>query len=298
MATEIVKVQAEIIPRPNLVGVELAVAKLNLETDKLEPLKERADEILAVSAIAGTPEQCRVAKALQLEIKTVGKAAGLMLDPYWQVVKAAQDALSQIYANHEDKAKAIDDELKAWVKTFETEEKRKAQVEQDRINTENARLAGEKADADAKTAKEAAEVKRKAEVAVINRAMKDGAIGKREGARLLKLAGDIATAAKLNAEIDAEEAKNAPPPQVTVKPNIPTQAGVPSRTNYKAELKDPNAIIEAYIRTFAKPVNMARRVYLRQFITIDEQKIGEEARHVKDSKLMATMIPGVRFYED
>jgi DNA repair exonuclease SbcCD ATPase subunit len=300
MATEIVKPQAEIIPRPNLLGVEVAIGKLAIETEKLEPLKRKADSLLKTPAISATPEQCAQAKALQLEVRTVGKAAALNLDPYWQVVKAAQDALSQIYTVHEEKAKEIDAELKAWVKDFETEEKRKAKIEEDRKEAERIAAAEQKAKEEREERERAAKEERQAKVKEINAALKAGDIGKRQAAKMLKEAGAEEEARLQQAEAEAEESVKAAKeaPRAVVKPNIPTQAGVPSRTNYKAELLNPDAIVEAYIRTFTKPIDLERRVYLRQFITVDAQKIGEEARRVKDSKLMATKIPGVRFYED
>jgi len=301
MATseQIIKpIDPEIIPRPNLVGVEIAIRKLANETAKFDGLKLRAEAILKVAAISATPEQCAEAKALQLEVKTLGKAAGLALDSYWQVVKAALDALSQIYTNHEGKAEAIDGPLKTWVQSFEAEETKRAQQEQDRINAENARIVAEKAEAERKQREQEAEEKKKERVAEIKAAQKRGEIGKREAAKLMREVGADAEAAIEQAAADAEIAKNTPPPQVTVKPNIPKQAGVPSRKNYKAELKDPEAIIAAYVRTFAKPVDLERRIFLRKFIMINEQKLGEEARDTKDSKKMAALIPGVRFYED
>ncbi len=38
-----------------------------------------------------------------------------------------------------------------------------------------------------------------------------------------------------------------------------------------------------------------RRIYLRQFIMANEQKLGEEARTVKNSAKLNATIPGVKF---
>jgi hypothetical protein len=299
--SQIVKPEVvEIVPRPNLAGVEVAITKLKTETEKIEPLRVRAKALMSTPAITATPAQAQEAKSLQLEIRTIGKAAALNLDPYWAVVNAARDALSQIYSGHEDPAKAIDDELKTWVKSFETEEKRRAKVEEDRREQERLKAAQEKADAERKERERLAKVEKDKKIADIKAAQKLGEIGKREAARLLREAGASEEAAIEQAAADAEAAveaaKNAPREQV--KPDLRPMAGVPSRTNYKAQVTDANLLIEAYIRTFAKPVDVERRIYLRQFITINEQRVGEEARKMKDSKKMATLIPGVRFYED
>src|SRR6266436_3270962 len=294
--TEIVKPTVEIVPRPNLEGVETAIAKLAIETAKLAPLKLRADALLAKGVLHWTAADCQAAKLLQGDVRTVKKASALVLDPYWQVVKRASDALSQVYKDHEDPAQAIDDQLKANVKIFEAEEKRRADIETKRQNDERLAAAQKKAREEQEDRERQTKEEKDRKIKNINAALKRGEIGKRESIRMLKEADAIEEAKVQQAEADAEAQVQAVKDNpVTVKADIRPVAGVPSRTNYKAELIDFAQLLYAYVATFAKPINMERRLYLGRFIMGNEQKIGEEARAVKDSKKMSTLIPGVRF---
>jgi hypothetical protein len=82
------------------------------------------------------------------------------------------------------------------------------------------------------------------------------------------------------------------PPTVTVKPNITSVAGAPrAQVYYSSEVTDPQAIIRAY-ETAKDPVRIA---FLRRFIQVNEQKVGEFARETKDNKKAAELLPGVKF---
>jgi hypothetical protein len=59
---EIVKATVEIVPRPNLEGVEVAIGKLATDTAKLVPLRTRAEALIAKGAPHWTVEDCQAAK--------------------------------------------------------------------------------------------------------------------------------------------------------------------------------------------------------------------------------------------
>jgi hypothetical protein len=299
MTTEIVKATVEIVPRPNLEGVETAITKLSVETEKLPVLKEKADALIAKGPLNWTADDCQAAKLLELDVRTVKKQAGLLLDPYWEVVKTASNKLSDYYKGHEDPADAIDKQLQANVKIFEAEEKMRAQRETDRQNRERLAAAEKKAKEEREDRERKAKEEKDKKIKEINAGLKRGDIGKREAAKMLREAGAYAEAAIEQAAADTEASVQAVKDNpVTVKADVRPVAGVPSRTNYKAELKDFDQLLYAYVATFAKPINMERRLYLRRFIMANEQKVGEEARDTKDSKKMSAAIPGFRFYED
>jgi len=299
MNTEIVKPGVAIVPRPNLEGVETAIAKLSIDTEKLVPLKAKADALNAKGALNWTADDCQAAKLLELDVRNIKKAAGLLLDPYWEVVKSVSDTLGNYYKGHEGPADAIDKSLKDNVKIFETEEKRRADIETKRLNDERLAAEQKKAADERKERERLAKEAKDKKIKEIKAAHKSGEIGKREYIRMLREAGAAEEAAIEQAAADAEAQVQAVKDNpVTAKADIRAVAGVPSRTNYKAEVLDFDQLLYAYVATFAKPTNLERRMYLRKFIMANEQKIGEEARGVKDSKKMSTCIPGVRFYED
>lgn len=258
----------------------------------LTALKTQADSIVVNDAAT-----CLQAKTAQRNVRDYLKDVHAKLDPFVNLAKRTYDETRDERARWLTPGEAIDDALAAKVKAYERQEREAAQREQDRINTENARIKREKDEADRKAALEKAAADRKVRVAEINAQLRRKEITKREAAKLLKLAGADAEAAAQQAEADAEAAKNAPPPAVTVKPNIPAVAGVPSTVHYKAEVTDANLLINTFLQC-ARTLSMERLNYLRQFITVDEQAIGAEARKVKNSREMEARIPGVRFYED
>lgn len=296
--TEIVKPPVEIIPRPNLEGVETAIAKLSTETEKLASLRTRAEELIKTAGKLSANDFLQAAKLLQLEVRSIGKAAGLNLDVYWEVVKRVSNALSDIYEKHEGQAKAIDDTLKIKVKEVEAEEKRRAEIEAARINRERIEAAEKKAKEEREERERLAKIEKDRKIGEIRGALKRKEIGKREAARMLKEAGAIEEARLAEASADADAQVQAVKDNpVKVEADIPKVAGVPSRTNYKAEVKDEDLIIDAYVRAVVKE-DTERAVYLRKFIAVDEQEIGSEARRVKDPKKLESLIPGIHAYAD
>lgn len=293
--TQIVKPEVvEIVPRPNLSGVEQAIERLNVETAKLAPYRKTAEALVITNM-----EECQQAKFDQVAIRGIKNAAATNLDPFWDVVKRAYDALSRIYKTHESQADAVDKIYKDKVRAYEVEEKRRADELTRQENERREREAKAKAEQERRDREREAKEKRDARVKEIKAMEKKGEIGKREAAKLMREAGALEEAAIEQAAADADAkiqaVKDNP---VEVKPNTIAVAGVPSTVHYKAEVKDPVALLFSYVATFAKPPDLVRRAYLQQFITIDVQRLGLEARTVKDSKKLAAQIPGVRFYEE
>ena len=254
----------------------------------LSALKAQADSIVVSDA-----STCLQAKTAQRDVRNYLKDVHSKLDPFVNLAKRTYDETRDERNRWITPGEEIDALLASKVKTYERQEREAAQREQDRINAENTRIAREKADAEAKAAKEAAEAKRKQEVKEINAQLKRGEIGKREAARLLKLAGDTEMAAKLNADLDAEEAKNAPPPTVTVQPAIPKVAGVPSRINYRAEVTDTFRFMEEAARRLLKGDNS-----LSRFLMVNGSAVALEAREMKDSKAFMAKYPFTKAWED
>ena len=173
----------------------------------------------------------------------------------------------------------------AWI----TEERRLAQVEQDRINAENARLAKIKAEADAAAAKKIAEENRRITVAQVRAALKAGEIGKREAARRLRAAGAEEEAAKTEAAIAAEEAKAAPPPKVQVKADVPVVSGLARRTNWKFRLENPKVFFAAVL---ADPGRFL------EYIQANEVAMGDFVRRTKDKAKAEAAIPGIVVWDE
>src|SRR6266404_7261366 len=245
--TEIVKPTVEIVPRPNLEGVETAIAKNSTETEKLASLRTRAEELIKTAGKVSANDFLQSAKLLQLEVRSIGKAAAFNLDVYWEVVKRASNALSQIYEGHEGQAKAIDDTLKAKVKEVEAEEKRRAEIETKRKNDERLAAEQKKAEDERKKRERLAKEAKDKKIKDIKAAQKAGEIGKREAARMLREAGAVEEAAIEQAAADAEAQVQAVKDNpVKVEADIPKVAGVPSRTNYKAEVMHGDALLIAW----------------------------------------------------
>lgn len=252
------------ITKPDVKQFETRLAKLKAE---------------AAAIVVKDAASCLVAKTAQRDLRNEMKAIHLVLDPFVNSAKMHLQEAKDELNKHIEPREAIDDALTAKVKTYEREEREKAQREQDRINAENARIAREKAEADRIQREKDAKEKREARVKEIDAALKAGDIGKREHARMLREAGAFEEAANAQAAIDAEAAKNAPPPAVTVKPNIPTVSGVPSRVNWRFRIVDSSKIAQEYWM-------------------VDEQKIGAEVRRIKDKAKAEGQIGGIEVYQD
>ena len=191
----------------------------------------------------------------------------------------------------EAEVKALDDKIVSW----REEEKRQARVEQDRKNAELARQAQEKADADRRESERIAAETQKRKMAEIKHLLDTGKIGKREAARQLKAAGLFAQAAIEEAAAAHEEAKNAPPPTVTVKPNVPTVAGAPkNQVYYSARLVSPEKLWVAFAAAIRSD-NSERAAFLSRFFEVSESALAKYARETKDNERASEAVPGVEF---
>lgn len=256
----------------------------------LEILRERTAAIV----VSSQQEYITAAQVLA-DLKAYVKDCKRKRDDEIEPLKNDLDRKKNEWATYIAPAETLVLEVSGKTDAYKQEEKRQAQVEQDRKNAELARQAREKADADRKESeRQAAETKRK-RVAEINGQLKRKEIGQREAARLLKLAGADEEAAKENAAAAAEEAKNAPPPMVSVKPNIPTVAGVKNQTYYFGEIESPNTILLKYDTAILRG-DVKRYIFLRQFLSVSETAVGKFARDTKDNDAATKQLPGVRFW--
>lgn len=207
-------------------------------TARLNAIKVRAEIIVVHDA-----DSCAAAKSLELEIKAYLDA--VELSDFARDV-ASKKFEAQQAANALKELQRPGDDLRALVKgrrtAWEMEGRRKAQLEQDRINAENKRLHDQQVEADRQEAERIATEARKATVDAIRADYKAGRITKRQCEKLLREAGSQKEADMMKAAADAEEAKKAGPAPVKVAANIPKMQGVQSRVNWKFEVTDETKV--------------------------------------------------------
>ena len=223
------------------------------------------------------------------------KKIGHVLDPGVDHAKEHYDFLRNQRNGYLDgwKNAAIvgDQKCRDWL----NEENRKTQ--QRATDEANAKAAEQRriADEELRQRTEAAAEAKKQRVDEIRELLRTKQIGKRESARLLKEAGADEEAAKATAAADAEDLKSQPVAPVQAKMERPTVAGVPRTMHYYAELEEPKdasaaKIIDALLASKVE----AERIFLLQFIFVDEAAISAYARKAKDSDSVAKAIPGVK----
>jgi hypothetical protein len=255
-----------------------ALAELN---KKMAVLKERADKLEKIE----TPAAIGTAKVLEADLKAYFKAVEFQTQPD---IVAKKEELRLLQTNEAELLKPAEDILDPLTKrrkAAEMEERRKAEAEAERLRTEAANRQREKAEQEQREANERAIKVREDRVEEIRGMLRRGEIGKRESARLLKLAGANEEAAKADAAAAAEELKNAPPPKIEVKANIPTVAGTKSQVNWKWKFKPDGEfqLLEAFRK------DETRRLYIQA----NQKAIGETVRAVKDKAKAEALIPGV-----
>lgn len=255
------------------------------------------NQLTAILALASAPitDQASLVSSgnakisLESYVKAVEGHFDPELSPLEERVKRLKNAMSSLISPAKMAKNALVDRQRAWM----AEEKRKAEAEERRRQEEIQRAQREKADRERREADaQAAEAKRQA-VAEINREYARGAFGKRELAKRLKAAGAEEEAAKATAAAIAEETKNAPPPVVTVQPNIPKVAGIKNQTFYYAEVENEQQLISAFVAA-AEQGNDERVAFLRQFICTADALISKYARDTKDAAKVMAQLPGVR----
>jgi hypothetical protein len=240
---------------------------------KLQGLKDRAESLEIKDG-----DGIILAKNLKLDIQSYLKAVKFQTGPEIEIAKEhlrklqAQETMlltpgNQILEISEKKRK-----------DWENEERRLAQIETDRINAENARLAREKAEAERRESERIAKEAREAREKELEAQRKAGEIGKREEARLAKVAAEEEAKAKAAAAEQAEKTA-AEVAKVTVKPNIPAVQGTVSRQNWKFRIAHPHLIPI----TYRMP---------------DEVAIGRMVRDMKDKAKAEAQCPGIEVWSE
>lgn len=93
-------------------------------------------------------------------------------------------------------------------------------------------------------------------------------------------------------ELNKKAAKTGAAP-VTVTPNVPSVGGYRRSTTYPVEVLDADKLLAQWAGASGK-----HRQYLRQFITIDHKKLGEESRRLRDPDKLMKLIKGIRAWKD
>jgi chromatin remodeling complex protein RSC6 len=273
----------------------MATAVIPVDSKKFEATQSELQKMVS-SIVVKDAETCLQAKTAQRDIRTEMKLRHAVLDPFVIRAKTNYDDAKTERDKWIAPLESMDETLAGKVKEYDRLERERTLREQEEINRKKREAEAKAADEQRKRDEAAAAERRKAEQKAIEEARKAGELNKREAEKAKKEAEERERQAKEQAARNAaaEKANFRP---VEVKPNIPTVQGVPNRVNYKAEVEQPNVLINAFLDAVHLK-DTERAVYLRQFITVDAQKLGEEARRVKNSKQLAALIPGVRFYED
>lgn len=81
-------------------------------------------------------------------------------------------------------------------------------------------------------------------------------------------------------------------PPVSVKVDVPSTPGYRRTVTYKATVENEDKLLANWAKATGK-----EKAYLRQFICANEQRLGREAREVKDCDALNKRVPGVKFSE-
>jgi hypothetical protein len=243
----------EIIPSTELTGIEGALRSLSIDEARLAELWPKADRI-----VVNSPEKALEAGAILKEIRDIKKAGDRHMAPYKDVVKRALDWIRNKVTAHEMLAAKIEQPLAEKLATFQREDRERTQKEQQERDERREKEKRDKAEADRLAAIKKADEEKAERIAQLKAAIKSGAMGKREGARLLAEAGDDAEAAKLQAGLDAESAKKAPLPVQKVLPNMPAISGLRRRLKWDYTIKDASKLKREYL--MANDVEIGRTV--------------------------------------
>ena len=252
--------------------------------NKLAALNARAQAIV----VSDQPTYVE-ARQIELDAKAYIKSVGHELDPGIESARSHLDLLRNQKNKFTEPAKAVLDIVARKANDWTAEERRKAKIEEDRINEQRRIEAARAAEVERKERERQAEIDRKAREKELEAQRKAGEIGKREAERLKKEAAEAAEREKVQAAKDAKEAA-ANVQEVRVAPSTPKVAGIKSQQYFFAEVTDESAIIRAFLAGDSE-----RRAFLRQFITVDAQAVGRFARDTKDCDKAASLVPGCKF---
>lgn len=279
------------------------------EIQILENLKKRAESIVVHNQTEYI-EICQVLIDARTRIKQVERRWDTAID----IKKRELDDLR----NEKKKELLLPEAIASVASTkaaeFKAEERRLALAEEKRINDEKLAEALRKSQeeqkiANAKAAEERAERERQAKIIreeqerEAERARKAGEIGKREEARLKKVAEEEAEQSRKDAAaselrskaLAAEQAKQTATNVQTVRvaPSVPKVSGVRARVNPKWRMIHVDLIPRIYL--YPNDIN-ATENYPR--ITVEVRK-GRDGESFVDRKArLEREIPGIEFYEE
>jgi hypothetical protein len=239
----------------------------------LTVLRERAQAIVVHDANE-YQQACQVA----LDCRAYVKDVGFKLDPGINSALVHLNFLRNEKNRFIEPAKQIAEIAAQKAEAWKAEERRKAQVEQDRINEQRRIEAQRKAEEEKRAADAQAKLDREARERELETARKAGDIGKREEARLKKQAEeDEARQRELAAKQAVVTAANIQ--EVKIIPSVPKVAGIKARVNYKFEIVNPGLVKDGFL----KP---------------DEVAIGVKVRGDKDPDKSMLEIGGIRVWSE
>ncbi|KKM68375.1 hypothetical protein LCGC14_1461540 [marine sediment metagenome] len=214
---------------------------------------------------------CQIALDARKEIKAVG----FVLDPGINSAREHLETLRNQKAAFVNRVTPIAELASGKASLWREEERRAAEVEQEKLNADRRRVAAAEAERGRIAAERDAEAQRKQREKEIEQARKAGEFGKRDANRLSREATAQADA-DVRAAQDAAEAA-AQVKEVKVKPSIPKMAGIKGRTNWKFRILNYALIPGTY--------RMA-----------DEAAIGRMVRAAKDKKKAEAACPGIEVW--
>jgi len=230
----------------------------------------------AIAIVVRDADSYRLCCEGKAEAQKFIKDAGFELDPGIFKAKETYDHLRNQKAKYVDPAKAIVDTFAKKAEDYRTEEKRKADAEEQRLQEEE-RVKAERKAAEERRAEEA-RIKEENRVRQeqIAEARKAGELTARETAKLQKQALADAEAAKGAAAVQ-ERLTAAAVPVVKVEASIPKVAGSKNQTYWDFRIVDELKIPLGYMM-------------------INEGKIGDMVRKAKDKAAAEAECPGISVF--
>lgn len=266
---------------------ESAVKSIIKASDAKQIEEHLASLATRINALQVT-DQTTYTSALELikEGRSYLKDVAEKLDPFIRLAKKGWDDARAEKAKWTGPAEAVLSVVETRASRWISEERAAAKKEEERLAAELKRKQAQEAETkrieDERIAKEAL----KKRIQDLDFMLANKEINKREYARLLKEAGATAEAEKAAAEVRAEEAKNAPPPEVKVAPNIPTLAGTRRLVVPKWRMKNIDAVPRALL--YPNDINKVENF----------PRITQEVKRLKDRAKVEAAIPGIEYYED
>lgn len=288
MATKnsIVK-QAELIPQIEQSAVAQAFSQLQDEMACIPAFKARAEALTVTNA-----DQYKEAGEFRAVVRSRRKMPKFITAPFEEIAKRVIEILKDKRTEAESKFDTIDAIISTKMNQQAERERMAAEAEQRRINEEK-RIREQKEAAEARRLADIqAESDRKQREKEIAAAQKAGELNKREAERMKKEAEEKAKRDREAAAQEEAAAKENFRP-VEVKPNLPTIAGSRRHRSFFAEFTNFNVLLESW-RTAANNGSHERAAFLRRFICGNEKELAKEARDTRDSKVMETVIPGIK----